>query len=70
MFFTYNHIIKHTNMFIAGNGELYDDEEIYDEHFLQMFEDECEQEWENRYLTTPFPLVGEIQTWERRLEWN
>ncbi len=70
MVLTYNHISKHTNMFIAGNGDVYDDEEIYDEHFLQTLEDDYDQDWENRYLTTPVPLVGEIQTWEKRLKWN
>jgi hypothetical protein len=57
-------------MFIAGNGDVYDDEEIYDEHFLQTLEDDYDQDWENRYLTTPVPLVGEIQTWEKRLKWD
>ncbi len=57
-------------MFIAGNGDVYDDEEIYDEHFLQTLEDDYHQDWENRYLTTPVPLVGEIQTWEKRLMWD
>ncbi len=55
-------------MFVAENGEVYDDsyaDEVYEK---QRQEVEWEKDFDRIYLTTPVYLIREILRWEDKIE--